>query len=209
MASNISFGSNIATANMKPAANEAIDSLWGQNVGDFLGALRTRPIPYPFTYRFLDDNPSLTIQGDRNTYGSGTICRINRWAGHNQLNATMLVGGEHRCVAQGGGGNGLNIYGTVRVYAVGNLSTATLCATSYYVSGAAAVTYPYALGTQMLFSVGTNLNMAALCDIGSKVDIRVEFSGSNYNNPGGLLDIHNNSVGLVIDPVSTFQTTWA
>lgn len=118
MASNIGTASTFAFANMKPASGEQIDALWGQNVADNTGLLRTREAWFGHQ----------GIQLSYATTGGVSTTLINekiflmgviRPRGHNRLRGTMRVDTNWGTASA----DDPDIYGTHGIIFYGNLGT--------------------------------------------------------------------------------------
>jgi hypothetical protein len=149
----------MATQNMKPAPDEAIDALWGQNVGDWFGAMRTRP-----NYFLAGVGTEGTVaSGSTNSSFNATLQRrhvFQRWAGHNTLVGTytgtwtFTSGDNPDCI----GTHGPAIYGDLGTFsAVTTFATANIGAS--YTGGS---TYAFSVDLSSYVSVGSWATMVCL-----------------------------------------------
>src|SRR5258705_10895325 len=85
-----SFGSTatFTFGNMKPAPEEQIDSLWGKNIADNTGFLRSQRMPFINSY---GTNGIATIAGGSPDFHTdfSSFVHMVRIAGHNRLVGTI------------------------------------------------------------------------------------------------------------------------
>lgn len=114
-----SFGSaaSFTFGNMKPASGEQIDSLWGQNIADNTGYLRSQWLPFLKTLGTDGTLFSGTNTGGNANNSLAYKIPIVRVKGHNRLVGTFRGDGTH------GGVGSPDSYATHGIYFFGDLGT--------------------------------------------------------------------------------------
>lgn len=177
MADNITSSGTFTTSNMKPspAGTENIDAIWGRNVGDNLGFLRTHP-----SYFFTKNGTEGSAYVGANVVALSGTLRYNvpfhRWAGHNTIvgtirgDGTFYSNGNPDCT----GTHGVYIYGDLGTYVatttfatlniggnftVGSTFTFGVDLSSYVSVGSWGTVVPYFSGTSADGNVTSNTNI--------------------------------------------------
>ena len=189
MASNITSAGSFTVANMKPAADEQIDALWGQNMGDIAAYLRKQPVPQyvPGEYTATVNKTSTSAALSAGTPFSGNFFLP---AGHN----TVVLQTRARLDSNyGSSGDNVGtviwgIYGGLGTYL--NTVTFTQANTSSY-SFVSAVATTIPIGSYMAENTGA--------------EFRCTMSGTtnDFSAPGATAGSHIFGFGSILA-----YTTW-
>lgn len=122
MASNITNAAAFATANMRPAPDEQIDALWGQNIADNTGYNYFREIPGPTLNSQFETLESFAgLPSPRSRQDRDATMYLTHFREYPKLNGSfILYGTNHTLSGAGGIGtvratiylNGVFVYGT-------------------------------------------------------------------------------------------------
>lgn len=190
MASNITSSGSFATALMKPASGEQIDALWGQNIADNTGFLRTSEIGYTSWYGAMAGTAAQT--GVTDFYLSGSRSNpIFIPKGHNKLYGNFFFEGTFH---QPGVTNP-QIAGTWKFALEGDLGT-------YQVTGGTTgIGYAdVTMGTAIVIDVNPRTYVSS----GSWANLRLNYWGSSWNSASG-----NRTMWYSFTEAPLFRSTWA
>lgn len=188
MATSFGSTSTFTFGNMKPAAGEQLDSLWGQNVADNTGFLRAQWMPFLQTYGTNGTTISGTaVSAIATLYYKIPVCRIK---GHNRLVAN--VRGDGTLYASGSpdayGTHGLIFYGDIGTYSgISGFGTANIGA-------------PYTWGS----TYAPELDLDNYLSVGSWGTLAGYFSGTLNDGPTLTL-----TLAFEFSQMPKVYTTWA
>lgn len=155
MATSIGSSAAFTSGNMKPAAGEQIDALWGQNIADNTAFLRSQKTPVfltPLGMSVTDvwaRDVTIVSSGQASLSPRGYFFRNSA---HNRLVGTVRIDGTFSSAG------GPTIDGTIGVYLYGDIGTfggTTTLATSIGASFVMGSTFSFELDLTSYMSVGS------------------------------------------------------
>lgn len=191
MASNVGSTAAFTSGNMKPAAGEQIDAVWGQNIADNTGFLRAQRMPFLARY-----GTEGVLQSGTNLASDAigeviTQIPIVRLSGHNRIVGTFRGDGifYNHASPDCTGTHGIYLYGDLGTYG-GTISFATSNIGGNVSWGS---TYSF------------ELNLDTYLSVGSWGTIVPYFSGTSRD---GVNTVANN-ISFAFGVMHKLYTTWS